>query len=156
MTLKLIRLSLLVLLFSCGKKISSTQSDNLTTNVAMVFSMKTTECNGECPVFEFKVFENGNYQFMGTKYVNQNKSEGQLPTDGYEGLMEVLDEIDFFGMKVMNDTKMKDLPSYYFTASRDSVDKTIHYFYPKNEKLSKLVDYNTQLLEQLGLITNNP
>lgn len=155
MTLKLIRLSLLVLLFSCGKKISSTQSDNPTTIGGKVFSMKTTECNGECPVFEFNVFENGNYQFTGTKYVNQDKSEGQLPDGSYDSLMAVLDEIDFFTMKVINDSKIKDLPSYYFMASKDSVEKSILYYYPRNEKLSKLINYNMQLLNQLGLVKSN-
>lgn len=60
--------SIIILCISNGCTVNRNQEDT-----SVIFSLKTTSCMGQCPVYEFKVFEGKSYVFTGESKCDSNR-----------------------------------------------------------------------------------
>jgi len=81
------------------------------------FSIRKTECFGDCPVYEVSIDEKGNVVYNGLKYVNEvGERKFALTEKELKKFKEALAKSDFSTYeKVYDNPELMDLPSTYIT-----------------------------------------
>lgn len=140
-----LKLALLLSFLAVQCKIAP-QKSALDTDGKM-FSLKTTECMGTCPVYTFIVYSNGNCMYKGAANVNNlGTFYGTLSSNQLNNLKEKLSTSDFFKLEVENNTLVKDLPSSYLYYNDGNNDRTIMYYNSVNKKAMELIELANELI----------
>ncbi len=144
-SLKLIFLFSIVT-FQCKKPPQKTVlEDNL-----IFFSLKTSECSGTCPVYEFTIAQNGAATYVGTANVDMlGTYTSGVNSKELQKLTSNLDELDFVHFKVTNNTLIKDLPTTYFYYKKGSLENNLTYYTPVNKKADKVIALIDSLINRL-------
>jgi len=121
---KIFLIQLILVLASCA---STSNLD--TSNDSLLIEMIRTRCLGNCPDYEVKIYENGNFEFRGAAHVPFiGEYSGKMDVKELKFLKDQLGNIDFFALKERYYQDISDLPTTYIT-------------YHKNGKTKKIMDY---------------
>jgi len=102
-------------------------------------AIKTTGCFGTCPIYTFKITDEGNANYVGTRHVAmEGKKEKKYTERQVEGLFQAFENADFFSYKDEYTANVTDLPSTYLTYNDGKNEKTIHCYFDVPEKLQSL------------------
>ncbi len=84
-------------------------------DAVLLFSLKTTPCFGECPVFDVKLFSDSTLVFEGEQFTKlEGSHEARLNERQYDAFTNLVKQADW---KALNDeyvSNMTDLPSAQF------------------------------------------
>ena len=115
-----------------------------------IFSIKTTECYGTCPVYEFYLFEGGNAIFLGNKNVETTgRNFGQLSEDKMIWIKSQLSEIGYFDMSPNKTESLSDVWSIHLSASRDGSIKKMIYNSGSNSPMDEFLKKTQDLIFNL-------
>jgi len=115
-----------------------------------MFSFKTTECMGTCPVFTFTVYTDGSCSYNGVKNVNNvGTFIGALSATQLQSLKEQLLYADFFNLKVENNSLAKDLPTSNLYYNNGVNDRTIIYYNAENKTVDKLIEMANSMITNI-------
>ena len=101
--------------------------------------VKTTGCFGTCPIYTFKITDEGRANYEGERFVAvEGKKEKKYSKREVEGLFQAFENADFFSYKDEYKGNITDLPSTYLTYNDGKREKRIHLYYQIPEKLNGL------------------
>ena len=121
-----------------------------------LFYFKTTECMGTCPVFTFTVLPNGKCTYNGIANVDKMGAyQGNINSDQLAELKNELSNSKFFGIKLKNDSLVKDLPTSYLYYNDGNREKTIAYYHPKNKSVDDLIEFSYELIKKINWSRDN-
>ena len=132
-----------ILMVQC-KKISPSESNTY----ELIFEMETTSCMGTCPVQSLKIMSDGFAEYEGTENVeNIGEFQGKINQDQLVQLEELMKSISYFEIPAQKNSLVKDLPTKYIFYKKDSLEKRMKYYYPKNGRLDKVIDFSKTIIE---------
>jgi len=110
------------------------------------FSIKKTECFGDCPVYDVTLDEKGNVTYNGKKYVKvSGVQKFQLTEEELATFKEKLANADFNSFKkVYDDPNLMDLPSTYISHKGKQIQIRLWRGIPK--ELSTVQSYLVEML----------
>lgn len=101
--------------------------------------VKTTGCYGTCPIYNFKITDEGTAVYEGNRFVSaEGKKEKKYTKRQVEGIFKAFESADFFSYKDEYKANITDLPSTYLTYNDGKKEKTIHLYYEVPTKLTGL------------------
>jgi uncharacterized protein DUF6438 len=128
---------------------SSIQSDS------HLFSLKTSECMGTCPVYTFTVFPDGTCTYQGFANVDKlGTFNGTISTEQLNQFKSVISTSDFFNIIIDNNSLVKDLPSTYLFYNDGNKQKTITYYNANNKYIETLINKANGLIENIKWTKN--
>ncbi|PIP81065.1 MAG: hypothetical protein COW84_01845 [Gammaproteobacteria bacterium CG22_combo_CG10-13_8_21_14_all_40_8] len=103
---------------------------------AEVFQLSTFPCFGACPQYDFYVFSDNSYLFIGNKFVNHlGFYKGQFTQNEYQSLLNILKKFDFSnfqdhyrGGDKQCTQMMTDHPSIELKLQSTELNKEIHHY----------------------------
>ena len=114
----------------------STADSSRTAGEGDYIGVKTTNCFGKCPVYEFKVFEDGNATFVGERFtVAEGTRTKKFSKRETESLFNAFDANDFEAFKDSYDGNVSDLPSIYLMYSKNGNLKKVECRYDVPDRL---------------------
>jgi len=98
---------LLVIFISCN---TSTQINTK----EPIISMQRTACFGECPIYKFEIYSNGDCRYIGKKFVNKiGEYKFNLKKNNIDLILSKAKEINFKKMDDKYISSITDLPTTY-------------------------------------------
>ena len=114
-------LTFIILAFSCktqDKAISSNQSKD----ADILFSLTSTSCMGECPVYELLIKTDSTIHFVGKKFTTiKGVASKKLSPSEYTKIITIIDEVTWSKLDDKYNSQMSDLPSFTFKYKNKSV-----------------------------------
>ncbi|HEY8404054.1 MAG TPA: DUF6438 domain-containing protein [Flavobacteriales bacterium] len=122
--------------------------------MAPVIEYRRTPCFGTCPIFNFKVYENGRAVYEGKNFVDMiGTFYSTVTPEQVQKIIDVAEQIQFFKMKdVYDEHAVTDLPSVYVTLSKNGELKTVKNRYQGPKELKLLYDELDALIQVLTWI----
>jgi len=122
-------ISICICLSSC-KQTSATQQveSNSTTQTEpkLFVSMSKTPCYGRCPTYSMSIFDNGNIEYNGKRFVEKEGNyTGTLSMDQINMIKERINTSNFFELNSKYDSNVTDFPSCIIEVKLDGKSKKI-------------------------------
>lgn len=145
------------LIASCANKKNVTEtsaSETPKTELAITsedfISLNRSGCYGTCPIYQFKVFGNGNVVYYGRQFVDKlGIFNGKLSEADTKQFFEVANSINIFSFPDQYPIDNVDFPQFVFEYQRGENIKTIRGNTNTDESLIKLTLYLDSLLEKV-------
>jgi hypothetical protein len=120
--------------FSCKTQDKATSS-NQSVDADVLFSLKSTSCMGECPVYELKIMRDSTIHFIGVKFTTiEGAASKKLSSDEYTRIIAMINEVGWSKLEDKYESNMSDLPSFNFVYK----DKRVYQYGQEPKSLSKL------------------
>jgi hypothetical protein len=114
----------------------------------LIFSLKTTPCFGECPVFDLKLYSDATLVFEGKQFTElEGTHEATLNKRQYEAFINLVEQVDW---EILNDeyvSDMTDLPSSQFYFINSGNPRNIYKYGTEPKSLSVLGEAILPLVE---------
>lgn len=149
-----------LLLFGCkstqetaerpAENLSKSATMNYAPN-ALVLSISTTPCFGQCPVYELTVYGNQSVQFNGKRFAHKEGAFiGTLNKEQFTALLELMEEAQLTDAEAVYDNPdITDLPmtTILFTTPEGKQSIKARYDVPENIKsfISKVYDFSKNI-----------
>lgn len=105
----------------------------------VVISFEATRCYGTCPVFSFKIYEDGTGRYIGKEYVEKEGIyETKVSSDDMEELVEIFEKYDFWEFKNRYTEHVSDLPTIYVYLSHEGKQKKVTDYHGAPESLKEM------------------
>jgi hypothetical protein len=138
-------LSLLTILHLSLFAQEQAQKVEITDDVVVYF--EATRCYGTCPVFSYKIHEDGTARYEGKEYVeNEGIYETTVSSADMEDLIEIFYKYNFFDFQDRYTDHVSDLPTIYVYLSHDGKRKKITDYHGAPESLK---DMEIEIVEKL-------
>lgn len=116
----------------------------------VVVYLERTACYGTCPVFNFKIFEDGRASYEGIENVDKvGFYEAEVSQEKLEEVVQLFLDADFFEYKDKYTSLITDMPTTYIYLSHEGRQKKIIDYYdaPKRLKLleKEVIDFMKNL-----------
>lgn len=135
---------LVLFLFSC----KSNQKSNAS-QAEVIFSLSTTPCYGECPVFELSLYGDKTLVYDGKEHTKiEGVKETQLTDDQFETFLGIIESSDWSKFEPSYTSDMTDLPTQNFNYNRNDVSKSVSKYGTEPRELSKISDLVLTFVEQ--------
>ena len=106
---------------------------------ANLFSMKSTSCMGECPLYELSIDESYTVYFNGIQYTNiSGKMSKKLSAEDKKMVMGVIEKVKWSKLEDKYTSNMSDLPSYVFSYQSNGMIKKVSQYGSEPESLNAL------------------
>ncbi len=116
-----------------------------------VLNFRRTSCYGRCPVYDFKIYEDGSCEIIGKLFflvVGAHKA--QLTDAQYAEVMKRIEDIDYFQLKaVYDDPYVQDVPASYISVRANGRVKEIKSRYQSPPKLVEFLTYLHKMANEL-------
>lgn len=123
-----------LVLVSC--KSSSQQTG---TESEQIFSLNTTSCMGECPVYELTLYGDKTLTFNGKENTTiEGEHSKVLSDENFDALLGIIEAVDWSEYEHKYTSNMSDLPTHNYTYTRDGVNKEVSKYGNEPESLSKM------------------
>lgn len=102
---------------SCKQQQKATGQNLPEQDNELLFSLKTTPCFGECPVFDLKLYNDSTLIFEGKQFTQlEGTHKSKLNSRQYEAFTNLVDQVDWGNLNDEYVSDMTDLPSssFYF------------------------------------------
>lgn len=87
---------------------------------------RRTACFGTCPIFNFKVYDNGRAIYEGKNFVDMiGVYHTNISKNDIDKIVDAAEKIKFFQMDDVYDSQVTDLPSVYLSILKDGKFKTV-------------------------------
>ena len=141
LTISILLVSLLAINCIGPKKTSSNE---------LKIKLRTTACNGTCPVFKLEIYANGDVFLYGEAYLDKiGKYKSTIDKSKLEELTSQFDQINFFELEDSYTSRYMDLPGKYITYYKDGKTKEVLAYDNIPKELKKLINNVKNLLEEL-------
>jgi hypothetical protein len=125
---------LLLLILSCGtqQKQSKSNTDGYSD---FLFSLKTSSCMGECPVYSFSIKTDSTFLFDGKEHTMiKGIVTRKLSMKEYAELISIIDEVTWGSLKSNYTSDMSDLPTktFYYNFNKEDIKVTQYGNEPKD------------------------
>ena len=138
----LINISLILLIGCVSKK-------NISTNEFLI-ELRTTACNGTCPVFTMQIYPNGLVNLEGEAFLDKiGKYNSKIDKATLNEIITSFENSNFFEFKESYTSMQMDLPAKYITFNKDGKSKTVMAYDNIPENLTGLINELKQLLVSL-------
>lgn len=115
-----------------------------------VIKLKTTACNGACPVFSLEIYSNGTMMLYGKAFIEHlGQHKSKLNDDQLSSLLSKFEESDFFSFENTYTSTFLDLPAKYITYSKGDKSKEIMAYDNIPEELTYLINTVRELIDQV-------
>ena len=118
----------------------------------VMFSIETTQCMGNCPVYRAEIYKNGFIVYEGKMYVEKiGMYTGKLSSRKINELENLFMESEFFSLKDEYIEPWTDLPTTYIYYSDGTKHKRIKDYYGAPEELKTLEKKVKQIIDSANL-----
>ncbi len=100
---------------SCKQQQRATGQNLANQDIVLLFSLKTTPCFGECPVFDLKLYSDSTLVFEGKQFTElEGTNKAELNERQYEAITNLVKQVDWGNLNEEYVSDMTDLPSSQF------------------------------------------
>ena len=112
--------------------------------------LRTTACNGTCPVFKLEIYANGDVFLYGEAYLDKiGKYKSTIDKSKLEEFVNQFDKINFFELEDSYSSSYMDLPGKYLTYCKDGKTKEVLAYDNIPKELNTLINNIKNLLKEL-------
>ncbi|MGJ3235816.1 DUF6438 domain-containing protein [Marivirga sp.] len=128
---------------------SCVNNQNLTSkNVEEIFSLDTTPCENQCPVYELSLYGNKKLIFNGEENTSLNgKHEKTLSDEQFEALLGIIESADWVNLDNDYRSNVQGLPTQKFTYNRNGINKRVSRYGAGPESISNLSEIILEFVE---------
>lgn len=140
----------IILIVIIGFLINCAGKKNLVNNEPIII-LRTTACNGVCPVYTLKIFPDGKAMYIGESFTDKiGKYMGNVEKSKLEEIINKFDKIIFFELNDSYTSLMMDLPGKYITYYKNGNKKEILAYDKVPKELTKLIKEIEMLSENIN------
>ncbi|MGM0579522.1 MAG: DUF6438 domain-containing protein [Bacteroidota bacterium] len=134
------RFSFLIILIFSFAIISCQSNKNMTSeNAEVVFSLKTTPCIGECPVYELNLYGDKTLVFEGKEHTSlEGSHKKELSDEQFDKLMGIVETANWDNLEPSYKSNMNNSPTQNFSYNRNGLSKNVSKEGNEPEELSNM------------------
>lgn len=115
----------------------------------VIFSVNTTPCFGNCPVYELSLYGDKLLTFEGKQNTNlEGKHEKILSDEQFEALLGIVEAADWSQLKSSYTSDMTDLPTQNFSYTRNGISKQVSKYGSEPKELNSMSDTILKFAEE--------
>ncbi|HET8859830.1 DUF6438 domain-containing protein [Marivirga sp.] len=141
--------SISFLLCCCIAMSCKTNQTNSVPEAEVIFSLKTTSCMGECPVFEMELYGDKTLVFNGKQHTEVSGEQQKTLTDEqFEALLGIIESADWPGLDDEYKSTMLDLPTQNFKYNRNGIQKSVIKYGTAPKSINNMSDIILTFVEE--------
>jgi hypothetical protein len=91
-----------------------------------IFSLNTTACKGQCPVYELSLYGDKRLVFKGKEHTKvTGVKEILLEDEQFEALLGIIEVADWVNLKGVYKSDLQDLPTQNYNYNRNGIRKEV-------------------------------
>lgn len=114
----------------------------------IIFSLNTTSCLGECPVFELALYGDKKLVFEGKEHTAlEGVHKKNLSDEQFDKLMGIIETANWVDIKPTYRSNMTDLPTENFIYNRNGVNANVSKYGSEPKELREMTDLILTFME---------
>jgi hypothetical protein len=133
-----------VVFFSCksNKGLSTAKPE-------VIFSLSTTPCFGQCPVFELSLSGDKELIFKGKEHTKLEGTHSKVLTDEqFEAFIGIIEAANWNNLKPTYKSNMSDMPTHNYVYNRNGIKKSVSKYGTEPKELYKMSDVILEFVEE--------
>lgn len=115
----------------------------------IIFSLNTTSCMGECPVYELSLYGDKKLVFEGKEHTAlEGIHKKELTDEQFEKLMGIIEMANWVDLKPTYRSNMTDLPTQNFIYNRNGVNANVSKYGSEPKELREMSDLILTFVEE--------